>query len=412
MSLGAILASALGAVYALRARVPLVAVALGILLPVDVLRGVPSPLLDAARYALVLTLVLRVPPRAEAPRPVVMVGALLGLTGIVTAISGLTAGETGLVTLGVAGLISAFAGTALFRRPELHFPLLAGFLVGITASAADILAQAAGLPYLGRTSVYGLDYSGFSEKRTLVAPLLAVAAILYLSPALWKRLSLPASAAVRIVGTTVTTIALVLSAGRGGFLALGASLCVWAALSFRSRPAAVAGAAALLTAVLYTQRDSALINRLSTATTEDARTDRNESAWNAYLSAPILGPDPTSPIARAGGNAHTPILVFAVNAGLLGLVTAVVATLVLAWAVWSGARSSGHSTIHGPLMGVVMLVTTALEPAGFLVGISRTTLMFIAIYASLAVKPPAFKNVRDAPVLPAGTSSRPSHGVR
>src|SRR5690606_38022377 len=155
--------------------------------------------------------ILRAKREVALQRPLLLTAVALGSFGLVTVVSGLSSGTQQQAWLGVVAVISALGGALLAQRPPLPRGVWLGFLVALSLSAGDVLLQALGLPYLGVPSQYGLDYSGFSEKRTLLAPFLAIALILYATPNLWGVSPRISVVVLRLVGAAVSCSALILS---------------------------------------------------------------------------------------------------------------------------------------------------------------------------------------------------------
>lgn len=374
LGLGAILL--IGASFV---RPALTVFVLGLLLPIDYLQGVPTVALDGLRYALIAIIVVRVRRSGGLPLPILIAGGSLIGIGVYCFVSGTASGVQSLSIFGVVAMLSGLIGMMMASRNALHLPLLLGFLVGATASATDVVLQSLGLPYLGTPSIYGIEYSGFSEKRTHLAPILAIAAILYVTPYLWRGRRSLTYLGLRFFGLCVTIVALVLSGGRAGFIGLGAALVLWAMLNVKRDPLPVLSVAMAGAVVVYLQRDSHLFLRLfEDGIGESGRASRNFAALRAYLSAPILGPDPTSDIARDGSNAHFPVLVFGLNAGVLGVVGALLLMGVLALAVLRGTRQSTLHQ-HAPLIALIMCITSLVEPVAFFIGAGRSVLLFVVL---------------------------------
>lgn len=358
------------------ARPSQLALLLGLILPIEFVTGLSPAVLDLGRYALTGALIVRTSAVGRRHWALQVSAIMLAAIGILTAISGGLSRLPGLAVEGLVMATSALLALALVGRNFPHPWLLRGLCFGVTLSALDILLQWAGLPYLGVPSVWGLDYSGFSEKRTHAAPLLAIGALGFLVKHIWPaRLGL-----VRAVGFAVCLTGLVLTAGRAGFLGFSLASLLWAIRTFRRAPLIVALSAVTGLALVLFQRDSHLLDRLEAPTDlSSGRSTRNEAALEAFLSAPIFGPDPRSEIATAGGNAHTPVLAFAVDAGFLGVVGALIASVVLLFGVIRGATRWESQMQFPTLMAVVMTSLIPFEPSAFFVGLGKTVPLMVSL---------------------------------
>lgn len=349
-------------------------------MPMDYVQGVPTALLDVARYGLLgLTVVST---RSERPSvvPRWALGALL-VYGVMVVASGVTTPSAETATKGVTVLVAAACAYLLSQRPSVHASFLRGFLIGVLATSLDLVSQALGGPYLGTPSEHGLRFSGFSATSTGVSPLLAMGFILLLEGSPWRRRA-PGDVlrcVARLTCLVLITAALFLSNGRGGIAGLACAGLIWVVLRLRSHPLVVATLTAAALAGAYAAREPLLRVLLRDDTTAELGNGRdllNTRALYAFLDEPLLGVSNAS--LSSVLNPHTPLLTFAVEVGITGLAVASFLVALQVAAVLSA--TSGQRRAVVAKMGIsVMLVISFLEPDGFFVGLARCTLFFIAL---------------------------------
>lgn len=366
----------IGLVLPLRALLVL----FGIALPVDVLAGVEPANLDVLRYGLAILIVLRAP-RAERSRRVrwVLIGAaLLLLVGMVALVR--TASDGGDYTRHAIAIVSVIAAAAVAGGKGVVRPILIGFTVGMTASAADIILQAAGLPYIGMTSDYGNRFSGLSFNSTTVAPFLAVAICILLSGAFSRHdgKRVVASSIARLLVAGLLMYGLLLSGGRGGVAGLLVALAVAALWKFREHALLVLSAAAALGVVLFIRRDDIatyLLRDRGDFGFFSGRDVLNGAAWETFMRGGLLG---VSGAERAGLNPHTPLLTLAVDAGVFGLAAA---ALLIGMTAALVVRPSREFGLEYRMIAAVVLLASLLEPTGFFVGLSKVTVFMLLLAA-------------------------------
>jgi len=356
------------------------AVLLGILLPIDVIRVVTPVALDVARYGLLALLVLRLAPEPRRGPRVMFALSMSGL--IVVSVFGLVKGASGesySLVRGVVGLASTIGGVLVARRMSVHRHVLVGFVLGSVASACDVCLQVAGLPYLGVETLYGFRYSGFSLKSTALAPLLALAIVLVASSWLWTGAKSHRFVGVlRVVMLAPLGFALYASQGRGGLVSLILAGVFLTALRFRGHPGRVITllGLTLVAAYYFRAQITDLFVRPSENDLSNGRGQLNEEALRAFARDPLFGATPSEiPLL----NPHTPLLTFAIEAGLLGLAAALVLMIALLRVVSAKSPSSAHVPAVVRAAAVVMLVTSFLEPDGFYVGLGRVVLLGIVL---------------------------------
>lgn len=352
---------------------------LGFFLPIDYVSVLPSVALDVCRYGLLaVLLIITNPVHARRTLPLSVLAPLVAVS-VYFSVSGLTSGAYWLVNTGIVGALSALGAYYLCARIDILRPLLNGFVAGIAASSIDILLQYLGLPYMGNPSIHGLTYTGFSLTRTAAAPLFAVAIVILLI-----RMTTPGPkrvAFVRLSLLAILGVGMILTAGRGGVLGLLAALSVWSARLFPRRPATVLAGLVALAAVAIWQRESFLFSRLSdTSDFDTGRSDRNLTAWTAFLRSPLLGPDPAGWSGDEVRGAHNILAYLAGQAGLLGLAVAIWLLIVVLFAALKGILNERAESHFGALVLIIAVVVALLEPIGFFFGLARTILLFAALW--------------------------------
>lgn len=381
-----------------------VAFALGVILPIDFISGVNPTYLDASRYGLLIILFVRT--RRDTSRDgnpfVLMCFAGLVFIGLASVAKGLDGSPEQLVR-GIIGILSALAGVLLSQRRGLHKDLLRGFILGMAASAADIALQVAGLPFFGMPSAFGFRYSGFSFNSTTLAPLLAIAAVLTLSSWLWPR---PQGGARLIVLTFRLVVLAVLlgglyeSQGRGGVLSL--AVAVGAMLLHKSRRSririALLAGLGLAVMVRFRSQLETLILRSDSSDVTTGRGDLNAKAWQAFVADPVFGATPND---LESLNPHTPFLTFAIEAGFVGLMVAVLLTVALSIVLFRRPIPGGGHVFVVRCMAIIVLMTSLLEPDGLYVGLSKVLLLSIVLGQGLltpreATTPSGFDASRPA----------------
>lgn len=358
------------------------ALGLGLLLAVDYVRGFDGSMLDVLRYALCGLLILKsrshplVRFDSNWHHAVVSLLLLIPAVGLALTVVHQSAAQTREFVI-AAGSVAVSA--LVVRREGVLQPLLIGFAVSMTVSAIDIVAQLVGLPYLGVTSRFGTSFSGFSMTRTQASPLFAMAMLIAASPYAWSLVGRRRPVVtIRVVVFLACGIALVLTAGRGGLVALVAVAATRALVLCVSRPRVVlvATGALLLAGVAYLASPYAEMF-LRDGDISSGRNDLNAAAFEAFLSSPLTGVDPTligDPL-----RPHTPILFFAIQVGAVGFVGAIALSLIVGWLALRGCCTFDSRVRLGGEFLVVATVIGVLEPSGFFVGLSKVLLLLTAI---------------------------------
>lgn len=384
------------------------AFALGIVLPIDVLGGINPALLDALRYGLALLLIIMVA-RHRPQRPALgqMAVGLLAIYNLVLLIRSQYADEPSLTLQSAIGIASAVFAYLVVRSARTNKAILAGFLVGASLSATDILLQVAGLAHLGTTTEWGNRYPGLSFSSTNTAPFLAIGAVIALNGYLWAHR--PLVLLGRWVLFVILGSGLLLSGGRGGLAGLLLALMIYFVFQLRRQPlvAILLSSSAFVFLVLRAEQVGHFLTRGgSTSTFTTGRVQLNAESWQAFLDGGVLGIDLTL---RQMLSPHTPILSFALDAGVLGLVVGSILTSFVAWrtvrAVLPG--TSGELVC---MIAAIILVTSMLEPIGFFVGFAKACLLMIVLTGGVSDSENDAKKVEiDADLLADSGAGAPRH---
>lgn len=359
------------------------AVMLGILLPVDYVQGVDPGLFQYARYGLVILILLKSRPEDHPRTPTAKIVLIaLAVVGLFTAIAGLVGGSTTEALSGVIGAGSVVAAFLLARRSQLRGPVLAGFVVGTLASALDIISQASGGPFMGMPTIYGIRYSGLSYSSTAISPLMAIALILVLTSRTgsWHPFLVFIRVIAQLSAVLVLGAAMLLSGGRAGMLGLALALMVLGIANLRRHPVAVlAGAFASMVCVYlaWPSLQHVLFRADDNSGFASGRVDLNTQGWTAFLNSPLFGVDPRS---AALLEPHTPLISFAVQAGVLGLLCACILVAIQFRIILSNPLSASPVMTPTRMICAVMIVSSFLEPNGFFVGLTRILLFMFVVF--------------------------------
>lgn len=371
----------------------LVAVILGILIPIDVLGELRPASLDALRYTLAIALVVRifVNPQGNSrlSRQVFFASSCLIAVYSLGVVKEVTAQSESLTTLApIVGLASTLLAVVITLDRKIRPSIFLGFSIGATASAADILLQVAGLPFLGTPTDWGTRYAGLSFTSTNTAPFLAVALVLVLlsirirsDQRIWYLLQTSVSG----ICVVVLASALVFSGGRGGVLGLVIAIGILGIRIGRNRADLLALSVGSVALASYVYKDAigSYIDRDGRSTSlGSGRGERNYEALRALSDNWLSGLEPAE---AALYNPHTPVLLFGLQLGIVGSLLMLAVTLQLGRLALRGALVR-DTHIHSAMAAAIMFVTALLEPTGFYVGLSKVTLLLLVLAAATQIK--------------------------
>lgn len=372
--------------YCLFIRIRYLSILIGLLLPIDLFGQVNPILLDALRYGMSIILLIKLKKYSK-PRHVYAKIALILLMviGSVTALRGFLYEDFSTIQRGIIGIVSVMFAYFLAINPNIRPSLFLGFVLGSVWSALDILCQVMGFPYLGLTSDLGVRFSGLSFTSTNTAPYLSIAlVIIFMHQDLYRTKSRHRFAInlARVLAVGVLLLGLFFSGGRGGLAGLAVAILVWVVFRFRTKPlVATLGALSLLVLVvagydsLYSYITREGQNNSHGITT--GRDKLNSESLNSFMNSPIFG----VPIdERYLYRPHTPILSFALDAGIIGLLIGIALTFLSLRTVISIRNSHAYPLAYR-MTASIMLLTIFLEPAGFFTGFTKTLLLMMTLSA-------------------------------
>ncbi|MCT2089342.1 hypothetical protein M3D92_08565 [Micrococcus terreus] len=374
-------------------------------MPIDVLGPVNPVIMDLLRYGLAVVLIVGVRRSGDGHRGLgVLIGVLLCLYNVALLLRGLYADQGSVMSQATIGIVSVLVAILATRNWRINRAILAGFLAGATLSATDILLQVAGLPYLGTPTEWGTRYPGLSFTSTNTAPFLALALVLVISSHLWT--SRPAVRMSRILLFVILFAGLALSGGRGGLGGFILALTVFLMFRFSRQPilAVITSAAGLVVVVTRWDQLMDFLTRGGTSSGfTTGRDELNAQAWSAFLDSPILGVELVS---RAGYNPHTPILSFALDIGLAGLLVGIAGVFALLLRMARPIRRGPAGEVLC-MMAAVMVVTALLEPVGFFVGFTKACLLMIVLTGGVRDYE---KSEEEPATTPSGDQGLRAHG--
>lgn len=348
---------------------------LGVIMPINVVQGIPPVALDILRYGLALLILYLLRSHRKPSKSVnllELVASLLILSGGLFLLKSVLYGG-GLIA-SLVSIISPVVGYLLARKRIHHRFILIGFTFGSALSALDIILQVLGLPFVGMPTAHGFRYSGFSFSSTAVAPLLAIALCVVLCPWVWhqKRLIL------RIILAILLVSGLFLSNGRVGALGLMIALIIYLVRQFARYPVRIllllvvggwVGAVLGLSQPLLNFFTRANVSGVDDITS--GRGELNVAAWEAFWRGGLLGIPPAE---YENFNPHIALLSFGLNVGPFGLIALGIVCVGLVVLVLSFYRDS---FLLFSMIASIALTTSFVDSSGFFVGFTGTLLTMI-----------------------------------
>lgn len=348
---------------------------LGVIMPINMLQGVPPIALDILRYGLALIILYLLRSYRKPTKNV----TLLELVAVLLILSGgLFVLKTGFLGGSLfsplVSFVSPFVGYLVVRKQVHLNHILMGFSVGAALSAFDIVLQVLGLPFIGMPTAYGFRYSGFSFSSTSVAPLLAIAICITISSWVWGN-----SRIILRSGLTIVLVAgLFLSNGRVGVLGLIFALGIYIVSNFIRYPVRIFSLVVAGSCIgAFLGLGQSLLNFFTRANVSGAgditsgRGELNSLAWEAFWRGGLLGIPPSE---YENFNPHIAPLSFGLNVGPFGLFSMGLACLFLAVLVLSFHR---ENFLVFSMIASVALTTSFVDSSGFFVGFTGTILTMI-----------------------------------
>lgn len=366
----------------------------GFLIPIDYVAGVPSGLLDAARYGAVIWLCLRlVPDLSAARRPVVLkLAALVVAVGTIRGLASVARADRFGMLIAAVMVVGALTAPFVAYRVRAHRHILAGFLGGVLLSSVVSLMQGLDLPTLQEGNQEGNRFPGLASSTMLITWHLAFALIVacfFLSQRREARGYRILAAATVPVGLA----ALVGNGAQGGLLGLGMAGLVLLVFGWRSitlRSAVRYGGAAL--GVVVAIGVLVLAGHIKTPTIDGIRGTggyRNETArWTVakhgareLAEHPLVGVGRTNFEDEYGLAPHFLPLEAGITAGIVGFVVAAYLLWCLVRVLAQGPVGRRPEAWLGLALAAAMFGNTITETGGPFTGLPRFSMLLIAVIA-------------------------------
>lgn len=366
----------------------------GLLLPVDYITGVHTAVFDVARYAGVLWLCWRVRPTLSAAGTRV-VAHLAGAIAAVAIVRGIFAvprtDRNGMVFAGVM-LVSTACVALLALRPRVHRAVAGGYLAGVTLSAAVSVMQALHLTTLRAGDDFSERFPGVATYTMLLTWQLAFALVL----TVYLLATSPPRSRIRLVAWValpVILLATVTNGAQGGFIGIAAAM-VAAAWMYRDRLrwselgryvlAGVAGLAVLAVVVVASGVDVPTIDGFL----GDGGYRNEKARWNIAVDGvremrnhPITGMGRTRFMDQYTIAPHFLPIDSGIAAGILGFVFATYLLFHILRLLWKGPADRRPETAAGYALLAAMCANTLTESYGPFIGLSRVSVLFLAVVA-------------------------------
>ena len=400
------------------------AFAWALVLPIDVVTGVPGWVFDGLRYGGAAWIVLRV--RADLPpgsRPLLrtLTGLLLALAAVRAGMALLNHDDPG-VRFGVMMTLSSVIAYLVVLRTTVHRSIVAGYLAGVALSAAVSLMQARGWTTLAPGNRFNSRYPGLSTYTSVFTWHVAIGFIVgcYLiaanartrNPVFW----------LACVATPLCTLGLLTNGAQGGLLGVvaAAGAMAWAGRSRITRTALVRAVGAAV-AIIVLVGLAAGVGGVDIPTLNDYdRSFLNEKtrveSWRAgareMLNHPGTGMSSRTYLydRRHRIMPHFLPLESGAMAGIAGFTAAMAVVGYFIWLVVRGPADRRGETIaaYGLLAALVVNILTA--PQGPFQGVARTVPLFlIVLHASVRDRTaaPSASSAPSAPSTPAAPTVPP-----
>ena len=297
-------------------------------------------------------------------------------------------------------LVSTACVALLALRPHVHRAIAGGYLAGVTLSAAVSIMQALHLTTLRQSVENSPRYPGVSTYTMLLTWQLAFALVLavYLlaTAAPRSRLRVAAAASVPLL-----LLATVTNGAQGGFMGIGAA-AVAAAWVYRDRLvwsrigryliAGVLAVAAIAIVVVASGIDVPTIDGFlgdGGYRNEKARWKVAGQGWREMWNHPVLGMGRTNFMHRYTIAPHFLPIDSGVTAGLLGFAVAAYLLYLIGRLIWQGPADRRPETVTGFALLAAMGANTVTESYGPFIGLSRVSVLFLAVVAVKGLHPAA-----------------------
>lgn len=372
------------------------------LLPIWSVGSLDPLVFDVARMALALSVVVKT--RSSGNKVVTRIALAIGITGAFLVLVGLSRGDAPAVTLGYTMTIASVAAWMVLSRVTDRRVIYRGYLAGVTLSAVVLIMSAAGWSVLTPLDDPGFSrLTGLSPSATLVTYELAVGVLVGIcmfgrGRRVWFAFA-----------TIACLVALLLSGGRGGVLALALALAValrWGWV--RIIPGLLlTGAAYVPLSIMsgsgFTFNTLTRLFAPSDVLSFDPKESRQyllDISIQAALREPIAGLGMEQFYSMYLRLPHIALLTFQIAGGILpALIIFVIFMAMLRKMLFRGPQEPGGMARLGHLLLAVMTVQILLEANGPFVGTEGVALLMLALssVAPTTPQPPADPHVETSP---------------
>jgi hypothetical protein len=368
----------------------------GLLLPVDYITGVHTAVFDVARYAGILWLCWRVRPTlsASANKTVVHLAAAIGTVAVVRGVFAVPrTDENSMVFAGVM-LVSTACAALLAQRVRVHGAVAMGYLAGVTLSAVVSIMQALHIPTLRAGNTESQRYPGVSTYTMLITWQLAFGLIM----ATYLAATAPPRSRRRYLALAVIAIlslAMVTNGAQGGLIGVGAAVVAvawinrhrltWSSVGrFTAIGLVLVGGVAAVVAVAGV--DIPTIDGIAGKgkggyRNETARWDVAVEGMRELRNHPLLGMGRTNFMDKYTIAPHFLPIDSGVTAGVLGFLVAAYLLFHLLRLLLRGPADRRPETVAGFAMLAAMCANTVTESYGPFIGLSRVSVLFLAVVA-------------------------------
>jgi hypothetical protein len=360
----------------------------GAVLPIWSVAGLNPMFFDAARLSLAGAIFLRAHSSARRlwTESMGRLTLTLGLIGFVLTVVGVVRPDPAGVILGYTMVIAVSTAWIALSRIDDFMPLLRGYLIGVSISAAVLIISGLGFGVLTPRAGVGIDrLVGLSSSATQVGYELAVGVVIAVAGISQLR-----SRVVFFVCFAICVSAMLMSGGRGGVAAIGIALLVGVRWRWiRIVPALLTGGIGWIVLARIIQSGQTL-NTLSRfegtgqkgAEFTAGREDLFSTSIAAIERSPFFGTGLSQFQIEYGHglNPHFAFFLFYVAGGVIpGLLILAILIFIIHRVTFRSACEDGFGGHVAYLMFAVFLAMAILEPSGPFVGTAKTTLLLIAV---------------------------------
>lgn len=354
----------------------------GALLPIWSVATLDPVIFDAIRFSIAAVVLVRSArlPRNLWTRPAARIAVTLAIVGVLVTVIGYSRPEQTAVNTGISMVIGSIVSWIILSRLDSPWTLFNGYLLGTAASAAVLIAAAAGYQTITPLAFAGYSrLSGLSPSATLVTYQMALGVVIALAGLARRKNRL----SYALVGLA-SLLALLLSGGRGGVVALllvGILAVRWRWV--RIGPAILA-AAAVAALIAYASSRGLVLNTLLRLTADTGETDPRATLLQGGLAAiqenPWIGVGFEAFRSAYRAVPHFALVTFFVIGGVACGIPIVWAFLVLLRRILLvDPKPFGAEGQAGHMVIAVLIATIFLEPSGPFVGSAFQTLLLLGL---------------------------------